>query len=48
MKISKEARLTAKALFRNSFTDGRLDSAKITTIARKIASSKPRHYLAML
>jgi F-type H+-transporting ATPase subunit delta len=48
MKISKEARLTAKELFRNSFTDGRLDSAKITTIARKIASSKPRHYLAML
>jgi F-type H+-transporting ATPase subunit delta len=48
MKISKEARLTAKELFRNSFTDGRLDPAKISIVARKIASSKPRHYLAML
>lgn len=48
MKISKEARLTAKQLFRNSFTDGKLDAAKIGTVARQIASSKPRHYLAML
>ena len=48
MKISKEARTTAKQLFRNSFTDGKLDSTKIGTIARHIASAKPRHYLAML
>jgi F-type H+-transporting ATPase subunit delta len=48
MKISKEARLTAKQLFRNSFTDGKLDPGKIGTVARQITSSKPRHYLAML
>ena len=48
MKISKEARANAKQLFRSSFTDGKLDPAKIGTIARHIASARPRHYRAML
>jgi len=48
MNISKKARQTAKELFRHSFTNGKLDPVKIGTMARQIATSKPRHHLAML
>jgi len=48
VKISKEARKTAKALFQLSFTDGKLDRAKSGPIVAKIAESKPRYYIDIL
>ena len=38
----------SRELFRASFTDSRLDQAKIRTIAQKIGESKPRHYVDIL
>jgi F-type H+-transporting ATPase subunit delta len=48
MKISKEARMTAKELFQHSFTDGKLNASKVGIMARQIVASKPRHFLAIL
>lgn len=48
MKISKEARKLSRELFQHSFTDGRLDQAKVKTIAAKIAEAKPRYYIDIL
>ena len=48
MKISKAARKTAKELFKASFTDGRLDPAKVKRIATQLGSSKPRYYVDIL
>jgi F-type H+-transporting ATPase subunit delta len=48
MKLSKEARRLSKDLFRASFSEGRLDSAKVRTIAQKIIDSKPRYYVDIL
>ena len=48
MKISKDARKTAKQLFQASLTEGRLDPAKVKRIAAQLGSSKPRYYLDIL
>jgi F-type H+-transporting ATPase subunit delta len=48
MKLSKEARKAAKVLFAGSFSDGKLDEAKVRTVVKEIASKKPRHYLEIL
>jgi len=40
MKIPKEARKLSRSMFRGSFTDGRLDRAKVTAV--------PRHTLSAL
>lgn len=48
MKLSKEARKAAKLLFTGSFTEGRLDEAKVRTVVKEVAEKKPRHYLEIL
>ena len=48
MKLSKEARKAAKTLFLGSFSNGKLDEAKVRTVVKEIAEKKPRHYLEIL
>ena len=48
MKISKEARKLSKQLFLNSFTNGRLDEAKVRMIAQAVIDKKPRKYTDIL
>lgn len=48
MKLSKEARKAAKSLFLGSFTEGKLDEAKVRTVVNEVASKKPRHFLEIL
>lgn len=48
MKIPKEARKLSRSLFRSSFTDGRLDRAKVTAVLQELVARKPRHTLSAL
>ena len=48
MKIPKEARKLARTLYRNSFTEGRLDRARVTAVLQEVAARKPRHTLGAL
>jgi F-type H+-transporting ATPase subunit delta len=48
MKISKQARRAAKELFRSSFVNGVMDSARVSLAVRKVAEMKPRGYIAIL
>ena len=38
----------SRELFRVSFTDSKLDAAKVRTVAQKIGEAKPRHYIDIL
>ncbi len=48
MKISKESRKISKSLFKGSFTDGRLDDAKVRGIVQTVIDGKHRHTLDVL
>jgi len=48
MKLDKESRKLSKQLFQASFTNGRIDGAKVAAIGRKVAESKPRNTLGIL
>jgi len=48
MKIPKEARKLSRSMFRGSFTDGRLDRAKVTAVLQGVVARKPRHTLSAL
>ncbi|MGI9087545.1 MAG: F0F1 ATP synthase subunit delta [Chthoniobacterales bacterium] len=48
MKINKEARQLSKALLRSSFTDGQLDSGRISALVKSLIEKKPRNYLKVL
>ena len=48
MKISKEARKLSKKLFLGSFSEGRLDEAKVRTLAQTVIDKKPRKYIDIL
>lgn len=48
MKISKEARKLSKRLFNGSFSDGKLDGAKVSAIAKTVIDQKPRKYTEIL
>jgi F-type H+-transporting ATPase subunit delta len=48
MKLTKEARKLSKELFRASFTNGKLNEARVRTLANAVASRKPRHYIDVL
>ncbi len=48
MKSSKEATRAARQLFRMSLVDGAVDLERVKTIIRKLASAKPRGYLAII
>jgi F-type H+-transporting ATPase subunit delta len=47
-KLDKDSRKLSKRLFNASFTNDRLDEAKVRAIADKIVSEKPRHVLGVL
>jgi len=48
MKIPKEARKLSRSLFRSSFTNGRLDRAKVSAVLQAVTERKPRHTLSAL
>jgi F-type H+-transporting ATPase subunit delta len=48
MKINKETRQLSKELLRASFTDGRLDSGRISSLVKWLIEKKPRHYIQVL
>ena len=48
MKISKQSRRDAKALFQSCRSSGVLDENKVREVVRKVIAAKPRGYLAVL
>ena len=48
MKISREARRLARALFRLSLAHGRLDANRVSAISERLIVEKPRSYLQVL
>jgi F-type H+-transporting ATPase subunit delta len=48
MKINKETRQLSKELLRASFTDGQLDSGRISSLIKSLIEKKPRHYIQVL
>jgi F-type H+-transporting ATPase subunit delta len=48
MKINKETRQLSKELLRASFTDGQLDSGRISSLIKSLIEKKPRHYIQAL
>ena len=48
MKINKETRQLSKGLLRASFTDGQLDSGRISSLVKSLIEKKPRHYIQVL
>ena len=48
MKINKETRQLSKELLRASFTDGKLDSGRITSLVKSLIEKKPRNYIKVL
>ena len=48
MKLNKEARKLSKQLFRESFTNGALDAAKVGTVTGTVIRAKPRQYIGVL
>jgi F-type H+-transporting ATPase subunit delta len=48
MKLNRESRRQAKALYDLAMVDGRLDDQHLHTIADELIAKKPRHYVQML
>ena len=48
MKLDKDSRKLSKQLFQASFTNGRIDGAKVAAIGRKVVDSKPRNTLGIM
>ena len=48
MKINKETRQLSKELLRASFTDGQLDSGRISSLIKSLIEKKPRHFIQIL
>ena len=48
MKINKETRQLSNALLRSSFTDGQLDSGRVSALVKSLIETKPRNYLGVL
>ena len=48
MRTAKEARKVSGTLFRNSFTEGKLDKEKISHMVESLLAEKPRHYVDAL
>ena len=48
MKINKEIRRLAREMLRASFTDGQLDSGRITSLVDSLIARKPRNYIDVL
>ena len=48
MKISKQARRDAKALFRGCVNNGQLDEGRVRQAVQAVVAGKPRGYVAIL
>lgn len=48
MKINKEIRTLSREMLRASFTDGRLDPDKISSLVDSLIARKPRFYIDVL
>lgn len=48
MKVSKQARVEARRLFRECVPNGKLDEARVREVVRLVAEQKPRGYLGIL
>ena len=48
MKSPREARKSARSLFRGCMSDGKLDALRVRAVTDMLASEKPRGYLAIL
>lgn len=48
MKVSKQARRDAKALFQSCRNNGQLDEAKVRDVVQKVLAAKPRGYAGVL
>lgn len=48
MKISKDARALSRQLLRGSFTNGRVDQAKVKALVADVIAKRPRGYLGGL
>ena len=48
MRISKQARRNAKALFRACLVNGLLNEAKVRDVVQQVLAVKPRGYIAIL
>lgn len=48
MKISKEARRTARQLIRLTLREGRVNELTARSIVAKLIADKPRHYIGIL
>ena len=48
MKINKEVRQLSRQMLHASFTDGQLDSGRISSLVDSLIAGKPRNYIAVL
>ena len=48
MKSPREARKSARSLFRSCLSDGKLDASRVRAVTDTLAAEKPRGYLAIL
>ncbi len=48
MKINKEVRQLSRQMLRASFTDGQLDSGRISSLVDSLIARKPRNYIDVL
>ena len=48
MKLTKQSRRDAKAIFRSTFVGGVMDEGKVRLVVQKLLESKPRGYMAIL
>jgi F-type H+-transporting ATPase subunit delta len=48
MKINKEVRQLSRQMLQASFTDGQLDSGRISSLVDSLIARKPRNYLDVL
>jgi F-type H+-transporting ATPase subunit delta len=48
MRSPREARKTARSLFRGCLTDGKLDVSRVRAVTEVVATDKPRGYLSIL
>jgi F-type H+-transporting ATPase subunit delta len=48
MKVNKEIRKTARALVRDSFTDGRINGGRVSALVESLIKEKPRDYIGIL
>jgi F-type H+-transporting ATPase subunit delta len=48
MTSPREARKTARSLFRGCLADGQLDASRVRAVTDALAAEKPRGYLAIL